>query len=145
MGHSLGEYVGACIAGVLTLEDALRLVATQSRLVRIFCRETARWLRCSPGEDRVQAAIAPYAKSVSIAATNSPLNTVISGIADNVRAVLERLRNEGVDAKLLTVSHAFHSSLIEPILDEFEQLARGVEYHAAGRGLDIERDRMPTR
>ena len=128
VGHSLGEYVGACIAGVLSLEDALRLVATRSRLMQSLPRNGA-MAAVFAGEDRVQAAIAPYAKSVSIAATNSPLNTVISGIADDVRAVLERLRNEGVDAKLLTVSHAFHSPLVEPILDEFEQFARGVEYH----------------
>jgi acyl transferase domain-containing protein len=128
VGHSLGEYVGACIAGVLSLEDALRLVATRSRLMQSLPRNGA-MAAVFAGEDRVQAAIAPYAKSVSIAATNSPLNTVISGIADDVRAVLERLRNEGVDAKLLKVSHAFHSSLVEPILDEFEQFARGVEYH----------------
>ncbi len=81
------------------------------------------------GEDRVRSAIAPYTESVSIAATNSPLNTVISGKADDVRAVLERLAKEGMEAKPLAVSHAFHSPLVEPILDEFEQFARSVEHH----------------
>ena len=82
------------------------------------------------GEDRVRATIAPFSKSVSIAATNSPLNTVISGNADDVRAVLERLAQEGMEAKPLAVSHAFHSPLVEPILDEFEQFARSVEHRA---------------
>jgi myxalamid-type polyketide synthase MxaC len=128
VGHSLGEYVGACIAGVLSLEDALRLVALRSRLMQSLPRNGAMAVVFA-GEDRVQAAIAPYTKSVSIAATNSPLNTVISGIADDVRAVLEGLKKEGVTAKPLTVSHAFHSPLVEPILDELEQFARGVEHH----------------
>ena len=82
------------------------------------------------GEDRVRAAIAPYSKSVSIAAINSPLNTVISGKTDDVRAVLERLAHEGMEAKPLAVSHAFHSPLVAPILDEFEQFARSVEHRA---------------
>ena len=128
VGHSLGEYVGACVAGVLSLEDALRLVATRSRLMQSLPRNGA-MAAVFAAEDRVHAAVAPFARSVSIAATNSPLNTVISGTTDDVRAVLERLRKEGVDAKPLTVSHAFHSPLVEPILDEFEQFARGVEHH----------------
>jgi acyl transferase domain-containing protein len=127
VGHSVGEYVGACIAGVLSLEDALRLVAMRSRLMQSLPRNGA-MAAVFADEDRVRATIAPYTDSVSIAATNSPLNTVISGKADDVRAVLERLRREGVESKPLTVSHAFHSPLVEPILDEFEQCARSVEY-----------------
>ena len=142
VGHSLGEYVGACVAGVLSLEDAVRLVAVRSRLMQSLPRNGA-MAAVFAGEDRVRAAIAPYADSVSIAATNSPLNTVISGKADDVRAVLERLRREGVEAKPLTVSHAFHSPLVEPILDEFEQCARSVEAPRAGRGPGNEPDGMP--
>ena len=127
VGHSLGEYVGACVAGVLSLEDALRLVAVRSRLMQSLPRNGA-MAAVFAGEDRVRATIAPYTNSVSIAATNSPLNTVISGTADGVHAVLERLRQEGVEAKRLTVSHAFHSRLVEPILDEFEEFARSVEH-----------------
>ncbi len=123
----LGEYVGACVAGALSLEDALRLVAMRSRLMQSLPRNGA-MAAVFADEDRVRATIAPYTDSVSIAATNSPLNTVISGKADDVRAVLERLRREGVESKPLTVSHAFHSPLVEPILDEFEQCARSVEY-----------------
>ena len=127
VGHSLGEYVGACVAGALSLEDALRLVAVRSRLMQSLPRNGA-MAAVFAGEGRVREAIAYFTGSISIAATNSPLNTVISGKADDVRAVLERLRQEGTESKLLTVSHAFHSPLIEPILDEFEQCARSVEY-----------------
>jgi acyl transferase domain-containing protein len=127
VGHSLGEYVGACVAGALSLEDALRLVAVRSRLMQSLPRNGA-MAAVFADEGRVRAAIASFTGSVSIAATNSPLNTVISGKADAVRAVLEQLRQEGVQSKALTLSHAFHSPLVEPILDEFEQCARSVEY-----------------
>ena len=127
VGHSVGEYVGACVAGALSLKDALRLVAMRSRLMQSLPRNGA-MAAVFADEDRVRATITAYIDSVSIAATNSPLNTVISGKAGDVNAVLERLRREGVESKPLTVSHAFHSPLVEAILDEFEQCARGVEY-----------------
>jgi len=127
VGHSLGEYVGACIAGVLSLEDAVRLVAVRSSLMQGLPRNGA-MAALHAGEDMVRAKIARYPDSVSIAAINSPQNTVISGRADVVHAVVEELRRESVQAKLLPVSHAFHSPLIEPVLDEFEQCARNVQY-----------------
>ena len=129
VGHSVGEYVAACVAGVFSLEDALHLVAVRARLMQTL-PQNGTMAAVLAGEDQVRAAIAPYADSVSIAAINSPQNTVISGKADDVLAALERLRQEGVEAKLLTVSHAFHSPLVEPILDEFEQYARSVQHQA---------------
>jgi acyl transferase domain-containing protein len=127
VGHSLGEYVGACVAGALSLKDALHLITVRSRLMQSLPRNGA-MAAIFAGEARVGTTLASYADTVSIAATNSPLNTVISGNADDVQAVLDRLRQEGVESKLLKVSHAFHSPLVEPILDEFEQFARSVEY-----------------
>jgi acyl transferase domain-containing protein len=127
VGHSLGEYVGACVAGALSLEDALRLVTLRSRLMHSLPRNGA-MAAVFAGEGRVRLAIASFQGSVSIAAINSPLNTVISGKADDVGTVLERLRQEGVESKPLSVSHAFHSPLVEPILDEFEECAQGVDY-----------------
>jgi acyl transferase domain-containing protein/SAM-dependent methyltransferase/acyl carrier protein len=129
LGHSVGEYVAACVAGVFSLEDALRLVAVRSRLMQTL-PQSGTMAAVFAGEQRVRAAMAPYAASVSIAAINSPQNTVISGKAEDVLAALEQLRQEGVGAKLLTVSHAFHSPLVEPILGEFEQYARSVQHQA---------------
>jgi acyl transferase domain-containing protein len=127
VGHSLGEYVGACVAGLLSLEDALHLVATRARLMQSLPHNGA-MAAVFAGEDRVRATIASYTDSVSIAAINSPLNTVISGKAGDVRVVLDRLKQEGVEAKLLTVSHAFHSPLVDPMLDEFERCARSIQH-----------------
>jgi acyl transferase domain-containing protein/acyl carrier protein len=129
LGHSVGEYVAACVAGVFSLEDALHLVTVRSRLMQTLPRNGT-MAAVLAGEDQVRAAIAPYADSVSIAAINSPQNTVISGKAADVLSVLERLRQEGVEAKPLTVSHAFHSPLVEPILGEFEDYARSVQHQA---------------
>jgi acyl transferase domain-containing protein len=127
VGHSLGEYVGACVAGVFSLTDALRLVAARSRLMQGLPQKGA-MAAVFASNDVVSARIADYPNRVSVAAINSPRNTVISGIAEDVNAVLEALRRQGFHAKPLAVSHAFHSSLIEPMLDEFEQFARTISY-----------------
>lgn len=136
VGHSLGEYVGACVSGVLSLEEALRLVAVRSRLMQALPQNGA-MAAVFAGEEFVRAKIEAYANSVSIAAINSPRNTVISGQAEDVRALLEQLRQEGVDAQLLRVSHPFHSPLIEPMLDEFEQCARAVGYRTPAVDLAL--------
>jgi acyl transferase domain-containing protein/acyl carrier protein len=127
VGHSLGEYVGACFAGVLSLEDALRLIAARSRLMQSLPRNGA-MAAVFASEAQVRAAISQYTDSVSIAGVNSPLNTVISGHSDDVSALVEKLTLAGVESRLLTVSHAFHSPMVEPILDEFERSASTVEY-----------------
>ena len=127
LGHSVGEYVAACVAGVLTLEDALHLISERARLMQALPRNGA-MAAVFANEERVREAIAPYADSVSIAAANSPQNTVISGDGAAISAILDRLRSEGVEGTELAVSHAFHSRLIEPMLEEFEQCARQIQY-----------------
>ena len=127
VGHSLGEYVGACVAGALRLEDGLRLVAIRSHLMQALPRNGA-MAAVLAGEAKVHSIIKPYVDTVSIAAINSPQNTVISGKAEDVHAVLEQLRREGVGGKLLTVSHAFHSPLVDPMLDEFERCAQKIQH-----------------
>ncbi|MBV8969413.1 MAG: type I polyketide synthase, partial [Verrucomicrobia bacterium] len=127
VGHSFGEWVGACVAGVFSLEDALHLVAVRSHLMQALPSGGA-MAAISAGKDLVSEKIAGYSSSVSIAAINSPRNTVISGRTEEVYAILEQLRREGVAAKPLTVSHAFHSPLVEPMLGEFERTARAVPH-----------------
>ncbi|MBV9878398.1 MAG: type I polyketide synthase [Verrucomicrobia bacterium] len=129
IGHSLGEYVGACVAGVLELEEAIRLVAKRARLMQDLPRDGA-MAAVLAAEDQVRTHIARYPDSLSIAATNSPRNTVISGRTEAVHAVLEQLERKGIAGKLLAVSHAFHSPLVEPMLDEFQRAAETVEYRA---------------
>ncbi len=79
---------------------------------------------------RIAPAIQPYQDKVSIAATNGPENTVISGEASAIQTILDELTKLGISSKPLTVSHAFHSPLMDSILDEFESAANSINYHA---------------
>ena len=130
MGHSLGEYVAACVAGVLSLEDGLLLAATRGRLMQALAAPGA-MAAVFADEGPVRAAIAPHAAVVSIAALNGPGNTVISGAADAIDVIVEQFKQDGVRATRLDVSHAFHSPLMEPMLDEFEQVLAQVAWQAS--------------
>jgi amino acid adenylation domain-containing protein len=129
LGHSVGEYVAACIAGVFTLEEALELVAHRGRLMQALPGGGAMAAVFAPAE-QVEAAIRPYAARLSIAAHNAPENTVVSGDADALDRLLEELGGRGVQAKRLRVSHAFHSPRMEPVLEGFRAVAERVAYRA---------------
>jgi myxalamid-type polyketide synthase MxaB len=127
LGHSLGEYVAACVAGVLALEDALRLVARRARLMQQLPTGGAMASVFTEAR-RVHAAAQPYAHLLSVAALNGPRHTVLSGERQALNTVLEALGAEGVASHPLTVSHAFHSPLIEPMLSELEATARALPH-----------------
>ncbi len=127
LGHSVGEYVAACVAGVFSLEDGLKLIAERSRLMQALPPGGEMAAVFAP-ETTVRAAVAPYGRQVAIAALNGPQNVVISGEGVAVLAVLQKLEASGISARRLTVSHAFHSPLMEPILAAFEQRAASVAY-----------------
>jgi acyl transferase domain-containing protein len=119
LGHSIGEYVAACLAGVLSLEDALELVATRGRLMQSLPPGGA-MLAVAARAEHVEQALAPYAGIACIAAYNAPDRVVVSGPGTAVESVRCELERQGVTATRLAVSHAFHSPLMEPVLDEFE-------------------------
>jgi acyl transferase domain-containing protein len=127
MGHSIGEYVAACVAGVLPLDDALLLVAERGRLMQSLPAGGA-MAAVFASEERVAMALAERPGLVSIAAVNAAEQTVISGVAEAVDALCRRLGDAGVRCQRLAVSHAFHSPLVEPILDAFERAASGVRF-----------------
>ncbi len=130
MGHSVGEYVAACVAGMLSLEDGLKLIASRGRLMQAL-PQNGEMAAIFAEEERVAAALADFRERVSLAAINGPANVVISGEAAAVNAVLARCDAEGVKWKKLVVSHAFHSPLMEPMLDEFEMVAGSLEFQPA--------------
>lgn len=129
LGHSVGEYVAACIAEVFSLEDGLRLIAARGRLMGAL-PQNGSMAAVFADAHHVSAALEPYREAVSIAATNGPENTVISGESSMVQAVLDDLAKRGISSRPLTVSHAFHSPLMDSILDDFEAIARQIRFNA---------------
>jgi acyl transferase domain-containing protein/NADPH:quinone reductase-like Zn-dependent oxidoreductase/acyl carrier protein len=125
LGHSVGEFAAACVAGVLRLEDAIKLVAARGRLIQAL-PPGGGMAAVFAGEVQVRQLLAGV-KTISIAAVNAPDNVVISGDRLAVEAALARLKADGVESERLVVSHAFHSHLMEPMLDEFEKIASDVK------------------
>ncbi len=129
MGHSVGEYVAACVAGVFSLEDGLKLIAERGRLMQELPREGTMAAVFSSLEE-LAPVVEQRRKQVSIAAINGPKEAVISGSYEVVQLVLKDLKARGIEARNLNVSHAFHSPLMEPILDRFEAAAARLKYNS---------------
>jgi acyl transferase domain-containing protein/SAM-dependent methyltransferase/acyl carrier protein len=128
MGHSVGEYTAACVAGAFGFEDGLRLIAERGRLMQSLPAGGRMAAVFTDLESIEGAIISTGARLVSIAAINGPELVVISGQSHEVQAVLDRLWSEGAKSSDLVVSHAFHSPLMQPIADAFERAAATVQY-----------------
>ena len=120
LGHSIGEYVAACLAGVLSLEDALALVAARGRLMQDLPPGSMLAVPLAAAE--IEPELGP---DLALAAVNAPRLCVVSGPTPQVEALRERLEARGVSCRPLHTSHAFHSPMMEPVLKPFaEQVAR---------------------
>ncbi|MFE2857151.1 SDR family NAD(P)-dependent oxidoreductase, partial [Streptomyces lavendulae] len=126
-GHSIGEIAAAHIAGVLTLTDATTLITTRARLMQNL-PTSGTMTAIQTGETDLAPLLAPHADRVAIAAVNGPRSTVISGDTDAIDSVLAQLPPT-IKTTRLNVSHAFHSPLMEPMLEEFRQALRKLTYH----------------
>ena len=121
IGHSLGEYVAACLAGVFTRDDALRLVALRGRLMQALPAGAMLAVPLSEAE------VTPLlSETVSLAAVNGPRLCVVAGPAAAIAAVETQLAARGVTGQRLVTSHAFHSAMMAPILDTFEAAVAAV-------------------
>jgi malonyl CoA-acyl carrier protein transacylase len=127
MGHSVGEYVAACIAGVFSVEDGLRLIAARGRLMQALPQDGA-MSAVMASVEQLEPLLQPYRQTVSIAAINSPQNTVISGEKTAIQAISEALAPQEVKVTPLAVSHAFHSPLMQPMITAFAEVAGQVTY-----------------
>jgi thioester reductase-like protein len=125
IGYSLGEYVAACLAGVLSLEDALALVARRARLIEGL--PEGAMLAVPLPEAEVRSLLGP---DLSIAAVNGPAMTVVAGPSEAVASLEERLAGREVASRRLETRHAFHSGMMEPIRESFAALVREVELNA---------------
>jgi acyl transferase domain-containing protein len=124
IGHSIGEYVAACLAGVFSLEDALKLVAARGRLMQSL--PSGAMMAVSLPETEVRPMLG---SALSIAVVNTPSSCVVSGPSHAVEELTQRLNDRGAEGRRLVVSHAFHSTMTEPILKTFTSIVESVRLH----------------
>ncbi|MGW2327122.1 SDR family NAD(P)-dependent oxidoreductase, partial [Streptomyces sp. NPDC001700] len=128
IGHSIGEVAAAHVAGVFDLPDACRLVAARATLMGGL-PEGGGMATIAATPDELADDLAEHGGQVSIAALNTPGNTVISGPSELVVRISAAWAAKGRKTKTLTVSHAFHSPLMDPILEPFTQAITDLTYH----------------
>ncbi|MGF7236675.1 MAG: type I polyketide synthase, partial [Frankia sp.] len=126
IGHSIGQLSAAHTAGVLTLDNAARLVAARATLMQ-NAPTGGHMITIAATPDELEPVLDSH-PDVSIAAINSPGNTVIAGDPDQTREIAAHFEGMGRKTRRLTVSHAFHSPHMNPILDQFQQVAETIDY-----------------
>ena len=125
LGHSLGEYVAACLAGVFSLEDGLRLVAVRARLIEEL--PGGAMLAVPLGETELAGWLTG---ELSLAAVNAPSVSVAAGPEEEIAGLERRLSEAGIACRRMQVAHAFHSRQMEPLMERFAQIVRGVDLRA---------------
>lgn len=125
LGHSIGEYVAACLAGVFSLEQALELVVLRGRLMQSL--PAGSMLSVVLSEQQIQPYLSP---DISLAAVNAPALCVVSGPSDAIEALENRLAVQDIQSIRLHTSHAFHSAMMEPILPAFLDCLKKMELKA---------------
>lgn len=129
MGHSVGEYVAACVAGVFSWQDGLRLIAARGRLMQALPAGGGMMAVLATPE-QMETHLAPYADQVAIAAFNGPTSLVLSGAQTALDALAPDLAAAGIKTKALAVSHAFHSPHMTLMVEKFRELAAAIVYHS---------------
>lgn len=125
VGHSVGEYVAACLAGVFSLDDALAVVATRGRLIQALPAGAMVAVRLS------ESSVTPLlTAALSLASVNGPEACVVAGPLDEIAALESILIARGITHRRLRTSHAFHSSMVDPMLGEFGAVVRGLTLNA---------------
>ena len=126
IGHSIGEYVAACISGVFSLEDALWLVIKRGELMQ--SAPEGIMLSVSMSQDMAKTLLTDY-QSISLAAVNSSSLCVVSGAEEDIHTFKKMLDREGYENRILRTSHAFHSNMMDVILPAFEEAVKMVAIH----------------
>jgi acyl transferase domain-containing protein/NADPH:quinone reductase-like Zn-dependent oxidoreductase/acyl carrier protein len=126
-GHSIGEISAAHVAGVFSLPDATKLVAARGRLMGDLPKGGA-MVAIEATEAEAEESISGKEQEIAIAAINSPRSVVLSGTAEAIEVAQAHWSDQGRKTKRLTVSHAFHSPLIEPMLEDFAEVAQTIDF-----------------
>ncbi|WP_260852411.1 type I polyketide synthase [Bacillus pumilus] len=124
IGHSIGEYVAACLSGVFSLESALTLVMARGRLMQDMEKGAMLSVQLSEAE-----LVSMIDESLSVAAVNAKDLCVVSGSEEQITAFEKKLQDKGMITRQLHTSHAFHSYMMEPMLEAFQQIVEKVELH----------------
>jgi acyl transferase domain-containing protein/acyl-CoA synthetase (AMP-forming)/AMP-acid ligase II/alpha-beta hydrolase superfamily lysophospholipase len=127
MGHSVGEYVAACLAGVFSLEDGLKLIAHRAKLMQNLTQKGS-MVAIFSSLEVIENAIKDVQDRVSVAAINGYESIVISGESEAVNEAVRKLKKQGIKTKKLNVSHGFHSPLMQPMLEEMTHIAGQISY-----------------
>ncbi|HUB57786.1 MAG TPA: SDR family NAD(P)-dependent oxidoreductase, partial [Mycobacterium sp.] len=125
LGHSVGQYAAACVAGVFSLEDGVRLIAERGRLFGSL-PAGGRMVAVFTDPKHVEQVAGEFPR-VSVGAYNGP-NTVLSGPGEDLEQIVAKFADDGIRCTWLETSHAFHSELLEPVLGDFESYAAGLEF-----------------
>jgi acyl transferase domain-containing protein/acyl carrier protein len=125
IGHSIGEYTAACIAGVFSFEDGLKLVVERGRLMNSLPPGGMVSVPLSASD-----AAAFTESGISLAGINGPEQVVFSGDAQSIESLCSKLSSAGIPYVKLHTSHAFHSAMQEPIMDAFKQVVEQIKLHA---------------
>ena len=129
IGHSIGEYVAACLAGVFSLEDALALVAERGRLMQQMPAGSMLSVRLTEAE------VQRYLNNeLDLAVVNAPSQCVVAGPIEAIEQLEKDLAANKVDCTRLHTSHAFHSAMMQPVLAPFTEKVRAVKRNARGFG-----------
>ena len=128
IGHSIGEYVAACLAGVFTLEEALEVVALRGRLMQ--AAGSGRMLAVNLSGEQAQNFLAETKLELSLAAENGLQQSVLSGAAETIEQAEQQLSQRGIKAQRLETGHAFHSALMAGAAEQLEQALRQVKLRA---------------
>ncbi|MDM8548422.1 amino acid adenylation domain-containing protein [Desulfobacterales bacterium HSG2] len=127
MGHSIGEYAAACVAGVYGLEDGLRLIANRGRLIQSL-PESGAMAAVIAKKETVSRILGDYNDRVSLAAVNAPENILISGDRSAIEEMMEIFADEDIPARFMQISHAVHSVMMEPVQDALHDVASEIRF-----------------
>ncbi len=130
LGHSIGEFVAAHLAGVFSLEDALRLIAARGRLMAALPRG-----RMLSARGEISAVIAAAGEPVDVGSINGPVHCVLAGDNEKIERVRARLEAAGIPCRPLHTSHAFHSAMMDPVVEPFLQVVKSVSLHPPKRAI----------